>query len=519
VGALRTAQTVAIETVDIAALKTSQVVAISTANVAALTTAQVVALTTAQVASLTSAQLGALTTAQAVAIETADIAALKTSQISALSTTNVAALTTTQIQAITTADIAALTSAQAVALRTSQIVALTTAQVAALTTTNLNALGTSQIVAFETTDIAALKTSQVIALSTANLVALTTSQIGAFTSSQAGALTTGQVESLTTAQIGAFSVSNGATGALKLGSPIVLDLDGNGVSTRSIAEGTTFDLFATGKEVQTGWVSSGDGLLVLDRSGDGSINDGTELFGTATRLRDGSNAADGYAALRELDDNGDGVIDANDAAFTELKVWVDANSDGNTDGGELKSLQSLGIASISAQADVELIKDNGNLIGLTSTYQTEDGVTHEAADVWFVADANQAPPVLTDVVQVCPVLTDVVTVCPPPPAPVASDLRSQVSTMAQALTSYAAADPSGGGATALSQSGAAPSPVAIAVSGMVNAMQQFDANGNLQKPAAPAVPPLNGTQGAAAQLKPAQQDLLASASGLKPPGV
>jgi hypothetical protein len=408
-------------------------------------------------------------------------------------------------------------------------VALTTAQVAALTTANLNALGTSQIVAIETADIAALKTSQLIALSTANLVALTTSQIGAFSSRQAGALTTGQVEALTTAQIGAFSTS--AIGALKLGSPIVLDLDGNGVSTRSVAEGTTFDLFATGNEVQTGWVSSGDGLLVLDRSGDGTINDGTELFGTATRLRDGSNAADGYAALRELDDNADGVIDAKDAAFAELKVWVDANSDGNTDGGELRSLESLGIASINAQADVELIKDNGNLIGLTSNYQTVDGKTHAAADVWFVADANQNLPVLTDVVPATALsLPDAAQAAaatslslPATPTlaaatpPAASDLRSQVSTMAQALSSYAAADPSGNAAAA--QPGAAPSPAAVAVSGMVHAMQQFDANGNVNKPAAPAVPPLNGTQGAAAQLKPTQQDLLASVSGLKPPGV
>jgi hypothetical protein len=178
----------------------------------------------------------------------------------------------------------------------------------------------------------------------------------------------------------------------------------------------------------------------------------------------------------------------------------------------------LGIASINAIADVELIKDNGNLIGLTSTYQTVDGATHEAADVWFVADANQAPPVLTDVVPTLPVLTQAVAVNAPAPAPVASDLRSQVSTMAQALTSYAAADPAGVGATASAQPGAAPSPVAVAVSGMVHAMQQFDANGNQNKPASVAVPPLNGTQGAAAQLKPAQQDLLASASGIKPPG-
>ena len=64
-------------------------------------------------------------------------------------------------------------------------------------------------------------------------------------------------------------------------------------------------------------------------------------------------------------------------------------------------------------------EDNGNLIGLTSSYQTTDGASHAAADVWFVADRNQDVPV----------------------AAPAADLRSQVSSMAQALSTYAAADP------------------------------------------------------------------------------
>ena len=44
-------------------------------------------------------------------------------------------------------------------------------------------------------------------------------------------------------------------------------------------------------------------------------------------------------------------------------------------------------------------KDNGNTIGLVSSYQTSDGHTQALADVWFVADkptaASQAPAVLT----------------------------------------------------------------------------------------------------------------------------
>ena len=142
----------------------------------------------------------------------------------------------------------------------------------------------------------------------------------------------------------------------------MLDLNSDGVKTLSVQDGVSFDLFGTGKKVSTGWVSADDGLLVLDRNGDGVINDGSELFGSATALANGQKASDGYAALRDLDSNQDGVMNSGDAAFTNLKVWVDADSDGVTDSGELQSLGSLGIRSVSTVATVELSKDNGNLV-------------------------------------------------------------------------------------------------------------------------------------------------------------
>jgi hypothetical protein len=351
-----------------------------------------------------------------------------------------------------------------------------------LETTDLAALTTTQVQAMETTDVAALKTTQIAALTTTNLQALTTSQINALTSSQAFALTTTQVCALTTTQIGAFTTT--AVSRLHLGSPVVLDLNGDGVSTQNIANGVTFDLFANGKNINTGWVSSSDGLLVLDRNRDGTINDGSELFGEATKLGDGSTAKDGYAALRELDTNNDGLIDKNDAAFAELKVWVDSNSDGRTGSGELKSLQELNISSISAVAEVNLSKDNGNLIGLTSTYQTTDGATHAAADVWFVADKYQDVPVLTDVVLAAP--ENLVS---------STDLRTQVSNMAQTLSAFAAAEGSGlggSGSPDLSVNTSPATPTNLAVVNMANTMQQFDANGQLLVPQTPLAPPLNG---------------------------
>ncbi|MBC7916913.1 MAG: hypothetical protein H7Y28_03790 [Rhodoferax sp.] len=410
-----------------------------------------------------------MTTAQVAAIETADIAALKTSQVVALTTANVAALTT------------------------DQVVSLTTAQISSMTTKQIVALSTSQAVAIETTDIAALKTSQVAALATATvaalttnqLVALTTSQIRAFSSAQAAALTTTQNEALTSTQIGAFSTA--AIQGLTLGTPLVLDLNGDGVQTMSITAGVKFDLFDNGKNVNTGWVSSTDGLLVLDRNHDGVIKNGSELFGSATKLADGTNAADGYAALQELDANHDGVISDKDAAFADLKVWVDADSDGVTDDGELKSLSSLGITEIGAIGAVDLSKNNGNLVGLTSTYKTEDGNTHAAADVWFVADKNQ------EVDSAIANLANAPVVAVAAPLPSAAeqvpevsgtpDLRTKVSGMAQALGNFSDAESYTGmklpGKLGVGEIVATPTPVALAVGGMVDVMKQFDAHGNL----------------------------------------
>jgi len=122
---------------------------------------------------------------------------------------------------------------------------------------------------------------------------------------------------------------------------------------------------------------------VRDLSGDGVINDGSELFGSATRLPDGSLAKEGFQALGALDANADGRIDASDPASAELRVWVDADSDAVTDPGELKTLAEAGVGSIQLNPQVSTQMDEGNLIGLTSSFETTDGQTREIVDVWF----------------------------------------------------------------------------------------------------------------------------------------
>jgi hypothetical protein len=166
--------------------------------------------------------------------------------------------------------------------------------------------------------------------------------------------------------------------------PLVLDLNGDGVQTTSLNEGTQFDLLNTGKKINVGWVSKHDGLLAMDLNGDGCINSGAELFGDHTVLADGTLASNGWVALSAQDSNHDGKIDAQDANFDKLRVWVDANGDGVTDAGELHTLADEHIASINLNHDNSSVQQNGNLVQMASSFTTTDGARHSVADVGFM---------------------------------------------------------------------------------------------------------------------------------------
>lgn len=176
-------------------------------------------------------------------------------------------------------------------------------------------------------------------------------------------------------------------------SPLVLDLDGNGVETISQDAGVQFDLDGDGVKESVGWVAPTDGLLAQDLNGNGAIDDGTELFGNATRLAGGMTAGDGYEALAALDSNGDGAVSAADETFGRLRVWVDANSDGVSQAHELKTLDSLGIASLNYTATGGVERQNGNLLDRKASYTTADGRTRDLVDVWFRSDVISTTPI------------------------------------------------------------------------------------------------------------------------------
>lgn len=94
--------------------------------------------------------------------------------------------------------------------------------------------------------------------------------------------------------------------------PLVINLD---TDVASLSDQTFyFDIDGDGELDEVSQLGSGSGYLALDKNDDGVINDGSELFGTAS--------GNGFADLAEYDEDGNGWIDENDAIWSRLKIWT-----------------------------------------------------------------------------------------------------------------------------------------------------------------------------------------------------
>lgn len=162
---------------------------------------------------------------------------------------------------------------------------------------------------------------------------------------------------------------------IKQADPLVLDLAGDGINLTRAGEGAIFDIDADGRLDSTAWVQGDDALLVHDRNGNGSIDDGTELFG------DQNGAANGFIELAKHDNNKDGRIDRLDPIYKALKLYQDLNGNGRIEKNELSGLEEMGIKALNLnfiQANQDL---NGNKLILNGSFERSNGTSGQLADV------------------------------------------------------------------------------------------------------------------------------------------
>ncbi|MFQ2187280.1 hypothetical protein ACK33M_18655 [Aeromonas hydrophila] len=157
-----------------------------------------------------------------------------------------------------------------------------------------------------------------------------------------------------------LDISQRRTTLNALKDPLVLSLDGKiaGLTDARVK----FDIDQDGKADSLPGLSEGSGFVALDRNGNGTIDDGGELFG--------ARSGNGFGELATLDEDGNGVLDERDSQFSALQFWQPEQSP--------IALVELGIGAIllhPLDTPFNHLGESGNQGGLRQSglYVTEQG--------------------------------------------------------------------------------------------------------------------------------------------------
>jgi len=132
--------------------------------------------------------------------------------------------------------------------------------------------------------------------------------------------------------------------------PLVINFDGKAAELTQTK--FNFDIDSNGQTDQISFVGSGSGFLALDKNGDGTINNGSELFGTQS--------GNGFSDLAAYDQDGNNWIDENDSIYNNLRIWSkDAEGKDTLVALGQKGIGAIYLGSISTPFS---IKDTGNTL-------------------------------------------------------------------------------------------------------------------------------------------------------------
>lgn len=129
--------------------------------------------------------------------------------------------------------------------------------------------------------------------------------------------------------------------------PIVVPLAGETSLSSLLAPGRSsgFDLIGDGIKRDWPWVKPATGILVWDPLDTGKITSGRQLFGNSTWWMF---FRDGYEALATLDSDRNGWLEREE--LMGIRVWQDANGNGVSDPGEVRTLAHHRISALRTQA-------------------------------------------------------------------------------------------------------------------------------------------------------------------------
>jgi hypothetical protein len=127
--------------------------------------------------------------------------------------------------------------------------------------------------------------------------------------------------------------------------PLVASLSVDDIIDRKAS--VAFDVDGTQRDQRWTWIKPDAAWLVHDMGGRGHVTSGLQLFGSVTFWCFWQH---GYEPLAALDNNGDGCLSGNE--LVHLALWQDANCNGVSERGEVRSLAAHGIVSLSCRAVV-----------------------------------------------------------------------------------------------------------------------------------------------------------------------